>query len=193
MLSIAAKLQALVRPERWCAAAYDLDQDAAKLRARRYGTIVISAGKLERIVLRPWPKLVSLPEVWWSDRQHSGQPHVDQCRLYYDQPWGMPNFLAIKYVVSSPGATYQSFFRAMQVIDAIACIKRTDAMVCEASNLRISDRLAQRWGWERHCLQSSRRHFIKRFYGVYPPRFDAHASLASEPAEQAPAASLRGT
>jgi hypothetical protein len=48
-------------------------------------------------------------------------------------------------------------------------IKRSDALLCDVLNERISDRLLQRWGWERHVLDSPRRHHIKRFYGEYPP------------------------
>ena len=54
------------------------------------------------------------------------------------------------------------------MLDEIARIKGTDAIVAELSNLRISDRLARRWGWEPHVPSSRRRHYIKRFYGSYP-------------------------
>jgi hypothetical protein len=56
----------------------------------------------------------------------------------------------------------------MTVLQEIARIKRTDAIVCDVTSSRISDRLLARAGWERHCLASPRRHFIKRFYGEYP-------------------------
>lgn len=148
--------------------AYDLAQDAELLRVRRYGMIEIVDGELVRIVLRPWPKMISLPEIWWLGNTHHEQAAGDRCRLYYNQPLGSSNFLAAKYVVSSRKATYRSLRRATQVLDEIACIKQSDAIVCELSNLRLSDRFAKRWGWERHCLSSPRRHFIKRFYGVYP-------------------------
>jgi hypothetical protein len=54
------------------------------------------------------------------------------------------------------------------VLDEIARIKRSDAILAHVSNPQISDRLMWRWGWERHLVQSSKRQFIKRFYGVYP-------------------------
>lgn len=147
--------------------AYSLTADADLLRLRRYGMIEVVDGELSRIVLRPYPKLISAPEVWWDQRARGSAAKVDACRLYYDQPLLMPNFLALKYIASSRGATYASCRRALQVLDQIARIKQTDAMVCEGYNLRLSDRLATRFGWERHCLTSKRRHFIKRFYGNY--------------------------
>ncbi len=147
----------------------DLARDADLLRVRRYGMIEIVAGQLDRIVLQPWPKMISLPEIWWRGNSFHATASGDRCRMYYDQPLGSSNFLALKYVVSSRQATYPSLVCALHVLDEIARIKGTDALVCELSNLRLSDKMARRFGWERHCLSSSRRHYIKRFYGVYSP------------------------
>lgn len=71
--------------------------------------------------------------------------------------------------MSSRYASFKTFRSSLIVLDEIARIKRIDAIVCEVRNLRISDRLLARWGWESHVPQSRRRHFIKRFYGTYPP------------------------
>ena len=150
--------------------ARSLVTDAELLRQAPYGMLEIADGQLRRIVLRRWPKLISLPEVWWLGGRYHERSAGDCCRLYYNQPRGCPNYLALKYVVSSRAATFASFRRALAVLDEIAWLKQTDAIVCEAYNLRLSDRLAARWGWERHCLTSRRRHFIKRFYGHYPGR-----------------------
>ena len=142
------------------------------LRQRPYGMIEIADGALRRICLRPFPKLVSLPEIslWgrWVHRYRSG----DRCRLYYNQPRRHRNFLALKYVVSNADTSFASFRLALRVLDEIARIKRTDALLCDASNLRISDRLLARWGWESHRPQRWRRNFIKRFYGAFPPPLD---------------------
>ena len=81
----------------------------------------------------------------------------------------MPNYLALKYVVSHRETTLASFRGALRVLDEIARLKGVDALVCEASNPRISARLLRRWGWERHLPRSRRRHYIKRFYGQFPP------------------------
>ncbi len=61
-----------------------------------------------------------------------------------------------------------SLYCATLVLDEIARLKRSHAIVAEINNPRISDRLMERWGWERHCLSWRGRHFIKRFYGVFP-------------------------
>jgi len=147
---------------------HDFHAQADVVRRRRYGVIDVRGGRLHRIVLRPLPKLISWPDLTlfgaWQHRHRAG----DRCLLYYNQPRGSDNFLALKYVVSYRDATLATFHGALQVLDAIARLKRTDAIVCDVANLRISDRLAARWGWEPHCPSRWHRHFIKRFYGQYP-------------------------
>lgn len=147
----------------------DFDAGREAIRARRYGVIETAGGELRAIHLRPWPKLFSLSEFWplLGTRFHArGKP--DRCLLYYNQPWRMPGFLALKYVVSTAGTSYRTFRSALVVLDAIAELKRTDAIVCDAANVRLSDRLMARLGWEPHKPQRWHRNFIRRFYGQYP-------------------------
>jgi len=66
------------------------------------------------------------------------------------------------------------------VLDEIARIKRSDALLTDASNLRISDRLLARWGWVPHTSSRWHRHHIKRFYGNYPPASGLAARLLSQ-------------
>ncbi|MEM9186639.1 MAG: hypothetical protein AAGB00_09115 [Planctomycetota bacterium] len=146
----------------------DLASGADALRSRRYGVIETRAGRLSSVQLRPWPTLFSLRELWpVGDRYHAlGAP--DRCRLYYNQPIGSSNFLALKYVVSTRGTSYRTFRAALAVLDQIAELKRTDAIVCDAANSRLSDRFMRRQGWEPHAPMPWRRNFIRRFYGRYP-------------------------
>jgi hypothetical protein len=136
--------------------------------ARRYGVIETAAGELVAVHLRPWPKLMSLPELWPLGPRYHGRGDADRCLLYYNQPRRMPNFLALKYVVSTHGTSYRTFRAALVVLDAIAALKRIDAIVCDAANIRLSDRLMARLGWEPHKPQRWHRNFIRRFYGEYP-------------------------
>lgn len=147
----------------------DLRVQTDVLRRRRFGVIEIADERLVGIHLRPWPKTISLAEIWWLGGRSHRRRRANRCLLYYNQPWGFPNFLTLKYVISNRGTTLRTFRGALVVLDEIARIKRSDAALCEASNLRISDRLLRRWGWERHVLDSPHRHYIKRFYGDYPP------------------------
>ena len=81
--------------------------------------------------------------------------------------------MALKYILSSRGATFGTCRLAVRVLDEIARIKRTDALVCDAANSRISHKLLTRWGWQPHKPQRWHRNYIKRFYGDYPPALTA--------------------
>lgn len=148
----------------------DIDADAESLRRRRYGVIEAIDGRFHRVLLRPFPKLISIPEILLlgglTHRRRSGNRFL----LYYDQPRRFPNFLAVKYIVSTRHTTYATCCRALEALDEIARIKRTDALLANVANWRISRRLLTRWGWQPHCQSRWQRHYIKRFYGEYPRR-----------------------
>lgn len=148
--------------------AHDLRRHADLLRRRAYGVIIMEAGRLRAIHLRPWPKLFAGRDLVGPGRRLDRQPGLDACWLYYNRPRRHPRFLALKYIVSSRHATFATFRGALVVLDEIARLQGADALIAEVRNLRISDRLLARWGWERHVATSRRRHFIKRFYGTYP-------------------------
>ena len=147
-----------------------------KIRERRYGMILVSNGQLQTLQFRPWPKLVSAPEVKWLGGWQHGRQAKDQCRLYYNQPLGHSNFLALKYTVTSFGTSYKTVRRALLILDEIARIKKTDAIVAEITNDRITDRSMKRMGWEEHLPDAKNRHFIRRFYGDYPTPLYSNSS-----------------
>jgi hypothetical protein len=139
-----------------------------RLRARRYGVIETEGGRLRAVHLRPWPKLVALPEVLPLGSRYHAVGEADRCLLYYNQPRRMPSFLALKYIVSTSGTRYRTIRAALEVLDAVAELKRTDAIVCDAANVRLTDRVMARHGWEPHKPQRWHRNYIRRFYGEYP-------------------------
>jgi hypothetical protein len=152
----------------WCATIRDFDAGKEVLRAQRYGVIETAAGELYAIHLRPWPKLVSWAELWPLGPRYHCRGASDRCLLYYNQSRRMPNFLALRYIVSTTGTSYQTFRAALKALDHVAELKRTDAIVCDAGNERLSERLMARLGWEPHKPQRWHRNYIRRFYGVYP-------------------------
>lgn len=172
----------------WQETIVDLDAGRDRVRDRRYGVIETRGGRLESVTLRPWPKLLSARELWpVGDRYHERGPE-DRCRLYYNQPLRCPNFLALKYVATTRGASYRTFLAALRALDLVAEIKRTDAIVCDAANSRLSDRFMARMGWSPHAPMPWRRNFIRRFYGVYP------SVIPEQPrAADFPQATLAGT
>jgi hypothetical protein len=158
-----------------------LDPAQAELvRRRRYGLIEIRGGRVFRISFRPWPKIV----VWlgrrWSELRRPmrrrpaglGGLSADVCLVYYDQPFWHSNFLALKYVASSRGSSPPALCAVTPALDVVARIKRSDAIVCDVTNPRISDRLMHRYGWEPLRTTAWHRFFIRRFYGRYPDSAD---------------------
>lgn len=154
----------------WFTTITELDSPAATeaLRQGRYGVIETAGGRVVAIHLRPWPKLLSWPEIWPTRGRYHARGDADRCLLYYNQPRGYANFLALKYIVSTAGTSYATFRAGLVELDRIAELKRSDALLCDAANTRLSDRLLARFGWEPHAPGRWRRNFIKRFYGVYP-------------------------
>ncbi len=146
----------------------DLTDGAEILRRRAYGVIEVADGRFRRLVLRPFPKIISAPEILlfggWYHRHRSG----DRLLLYYNQPRRFRNFLALRYVVSARHTRMGTLTRALAVLDEIARLKRSDALLCDVGNWRISTKLMSRWGWQQHCRSRWHRHYIKRFYGEYP-------------------------
>jgi hypothetical protein len=154
----------------WFSAITEFESPAAwaALRRHRYGVIETAGGRVVAVRFRPWPKLLSWPEIWPTGANYHARGDADRCLLYYNQPRGHSNFLALKYIVSTAGTSFPTLRAAVDKLDRIAELKHTDAILCDAANLRISDRLLARFGWESHKPERWRRNFIKRFYGVYP-------------------------
>ena len=71
---------------------------------------------------------------------------------------------------TAAGTSYATFRKALATLDQIAEIKRSDALLCDASSQRLSERFLQRMGWEPHAPRWGHRNYIRRFYGVYPQR-----------------------
>ncbi len=141
----------------------DLTAGADALCRRRYGVIETRGGELVSVTLRPWPHLLSLRELWPLGDEWRPPGPADRCRLYYNQPRGGEDFLALRYAACTAGASYKTFRAALTVLDEIAFLKGCRALVCDAANRRLSDRILRRMGWEPHAPMWGRRNYIRRF------------------------------
>ena len=146
----------------------DWHADRQEICRRRYGVIETVAGQLVAIHFRPWPKLMAWPEIWPVGAQYHGRGEADRCLLYYNRPLWHSRFLALRYIVSSKRTSYATFRAALISLDRVAELLGVDALLCDAANSRISDRLMRRFGWEPHKPSRWHRNYIKRFYGSYP-------------------------
>lgn len=151
----------------------DVQIDRSVLIKRSYGVIEVHDQKLKAIHLRPYPKLVSIAEINWTNfwKKSATTGDADRVLLYYNQPMLHRKFLALKYFVSDYKASLASVAVCLSVLDFIAKLKNTDAIVTEITNKRIKDSYLNHFGWEQHLLNSRKRHWIKRFYGEYPNSF----------------------
>ena len=154
---------------RWFETVTDLAAQAEVVCRRRYGVIEVADGRFQRLRLRPLPKFITLTDALiWGHWFHRARPG-NRCWLYYSQPRSFSNFLALKFMVSTRQTTMSTIYTALAVLDDIARLKRTDALLCDVSNARISERMMARQGWEAHKPARWHRNYVKRFYGVYPP------------------------
>ena len=144
----------------------ELDADADQLRRWRCGRVVMQDGKLVEVQHRLFAGSVSVAEVWWQAK--FGRMDDNVCWLDYHQPLGMPAFLTLDYIRSGYRSSYKTFVGACHILDEIARIRGSQAIVAHVSNSSISDRLLKRLGWQRHLENWSGRHWIRRFYDGYP-------------------------
>lgn len=140
--------------------------ESGLLTQRSYGKIVVENRRLIAVHGRWWPYLGDLLQVAFDSRF----PLVreDRCELYYHVSRSSPDFLTLGYVHSGPRTSLGTLYAATLILDEIARLKRSSAIVCNVTNDRISHRLFERWNWEQHCLDWPGRHYIKRLYGQFP-------------------------
>lgn len=152
----------------------DHKTNESTIRDRSYGVIDVRDQEIFAIHFRPYPKLISVAEIQcsklWKKRSANFR-HSDRVLLYYNQPLFHRNFLALKYFVSDYKTSLASIAVCLSVLDYIAMLKKTDAIVSEITNKRIKDRHLSHFGWEEHMQERRGRHWIKRFYGNYPESF----------------------
>jgi len=130
---------------------------------RRYGVIETEDGQLRRVLYRPYPKISTELGIRFFGRLKHSLFGGNRCRLYFNHPRRCPTFLALQYVETTRDADYATFRRALTTLDEIARLKQVDALLCDASNLKLSDRFLARLGWEPHAPMPGHRNFIKRF------------------------------
>ena len=146
----------------------DISQATSLLAEKPYGVIVAQQGALDCIQIRPFPKLISVTEALWIGGYSHKRIKRNRVQVYYNQPTRHPNYLVAKYAVSELGTTLATMRAAFKTFMEIARIKHADAVLCQVISRRITDRVMQYWGFERHNRESRGRHYIRRFYGNYP-------------------------
>jgi hypothetical protein len=143
---------------------------APAVKVRRYGVIQARASKFFGIHYRPYPKYASQALAWFDRATHRWRTATDRCLLYFNEPVGCQGFLALAYLVSSPSTRLGTVQAALSALNEVANQKRSPAIVCDASNLRLSKQIMFRYGFEPHALKLGGRHYIKRL--THPPKYE---------------------
>ena len=131
-------------------------------RAARYGAARIEVVEGRPIAVRrrlSWTP--SLAAVWWHTTW--GRKTDSRCVLDYHIPRGLTDFVTLDFIHSVRAAGYATFRTAVRTLEAIAHQRNSHAIVAHVANAKISDRLLERLGWQRHCLDWKGRHWIRRF------------------------------
>jgi hypothetical protein len=140
--------------------------DWSRVKLRSSGVIVAQAGRFDELLLFWLPRHTTVWRVWFDQRCR--RLPQDQCRIYYRQPFAAPTYLTLDYFVSGLKTSVQTVDAALRTLDRVAELKRSDAIVAQLKNSRLSSRLLKRYGWERHLGGETSQHIIRRFYGIYP-------------------------
>ena len=135
------------------------------LRSWKNGRIVMRDGKLVAIRKRHWAATASIARVWFQTRFKPG--NSDQCVLDYRSS-RLGGLMVLDYIRSGPKTRLATVRGACQILDEVARLRQSVAILAHVSTGAISDRLLTRWGWEPHATNLAGRHWIKRFYGQYP-------------------------
>ncbi len=132
----------------------------------RSGRIVMRNGRLVAIRRRGFLAApASMIQVWCQTRFRSGEQDV--CWLDYRSS-RIGGLMVLDYVRSGPSTRLATFRGACQILDEVARLRQSVAIVAHVSTEAITDRLLVRWGWQRHAGNLKGRHWIKRFYDGYP-------------------------
>ena len=161
----------------------DIDSNSDIIRRRAYGVIRVDDERFVSVQFRPYPKLVSIAEAYWAGGWGKGTYKRNRSLLYFNQPFAHRDFIVLQYMVTTLDTSWTSCAVGLSVLDKIAEIKNSNAILCELTNKKFSPRLMKRYGWEQHLHQKKRKHFIKRFYGKYPELY-LHEQIAKQPRTQ---------
>lgn len=133
----------------------------ANFKTWRYGEIEVSSGSLVAIHRRWWPRIGSQSEAYL-DSYHRTLPS-DSCRAYFAFPFRAPGYMTVLYARGGPNLQYKTIDQAVLVMDEIAQLRDSNAIVCQVVSDRGTERLMNRWGYVRHACTLGDNHYIKRF------------------------------
>lgn len=137
-----------------------IEPNAAIIRSWRYGVIETTQSQLSYVGRRWWPYMASRFGAWW-DGRYRALPY-DVCRFYYAFPLRSPGYMSLLYVHSGPCTTYSTVYQGAICLEQVAHIRNARAILCQATNERLSEAIMKRRGYVRHAFSLGNNHYIKR-------------------------------
>ena len=128
--------------------------------AVRYGVVEVHNDHAYQIQRRLLPKM---PSIWeaWLDACWRRLPD-NEVRLYYNVPYRCDGFMVLAYARAGSKTSLASFRTGLSVLEEIAKLKRLQAIVCHATNPRLTERVMNYFGYNRHASHLKGYHYIKR-------------------------------
>jgi hypothetical protein len=123
--------------------------------------IILRHGQLVVVQARWWPRWGTVFGAMM-DRVARNLPD-DECRFYYAFPRTSPGFMSLLYVHAGEKTTYKTFHQGIAAIESLAKLNRSQAIVCQVTNDRLTERMMRRWGYVKHAEHLGRDHYIRRF------------------------------
>ncbi len=128
--------------------------------AIRYGVVEVHNDRSYRIYRRLLPKM---PSVWeaWLDAKWRRLPE-NQLRLYYNVSYRCEGYMILAYAQAGQNTSVANFRTGLSVLEEVAKLKRLQAIVCHATNPRLTERVMNYFGYTRHATHLKGYHYIKR-------------------------------
>lgn len=126
----------------------------------RYGVIEVRDGREYNIRRRWIPKIPNLCQAW-IDRKWRRLPNTD-LRIYYNLPLSSPGFLVLAYALSGRNGTLATLRMGLRVLDEVGKLHRVQAIVCHATEPKLTEKVMEYFGYVRHAPQLKGHHYIKR-------------------------------
>ena len=136
------------------------DGSAAIKTAGRYGVLIVDGQGACILRRRYWPRWPSLWDQWFDERWR--RLPRGSLRLYFNQPRSAPGFMVLAYAQAGPRTSLATLRSGLKQLENIAVARRLQAIVCQATHRKLTDRVMGYFGYQRHALSLAGRHYIKR-------------------------------
>jgi hypothetical protein len=125
-----------------------------------HGVIVVQPDHSVQLFSRYWPRWPSRLGQWMDERWR--RLPTGQVRIYFNQPRLSPGFLVLAYAQAGKQATLPTLRLSLNILEEIARRRNMQAIVCQATAVKLNERVMNYFGYDRHAATLGPNHYIKR-------------------------------